>query len=392
MGLKKNKKIIDVFFNLPDRSIQFPVLPKSGLHIGDFNAQGFGIEFIIDDIGFEPDLEFLSKNDSNIEVEKLSSSATQVEYFDHWNTKEKILNFLDPCAFYGSLKKTKIYDGNNGLKKTGASIYTDVLSKFINKNRVYIDIRNDLNYSYNYFKNYTENLNSQSPTPTSLLVNFNNTALNPSSSITNFTPIDYNSWSTNWPILILNNSNFTNISSADNELYLQLSFPKADNLNPIFVIKQGQTKTNSIQKSKNKNLKFISFPNASNFSEVINLLVPNLKLAGSNINLISSYIRAIYAKEAPQGIDPSLIRYDTVFNQYDDLDNIFTPFDMYLPEDTNNPSPPFTTMDSWVYKNEVYTDVMRTSSQLFIGNSGISRDTSGNITLFCFSTKKTERK
>lgn len=381
-----NTLIESLFINSTIEEVQRPIIKKGGWHIGDFDTVDFGIEFIVDDIGLELDLEFLQKKQHIISVPKLPTSHTQSDFFNHWNDKEKILSFLDPCAVFGSFydNKLNVFVGGNPESKTSDKIYTDILYKFYNKNYVYVDIRNELDYSYNYFKNYT-NLNTGGLSE-SIYINFGT----PNLDVNSFAGIDYNTWGILWPIIIFDNSSYSSVGSISTQLELQLSFPKCNNPNPTLALKQGKLKQPNIYRKHRLtgSYRHVLFPGASAKSEIISVLIPNYTASANEIHLISSYVRLGYYKQTSQCINSNPDYSSTEFKNWFDLDNIFTPFDMFLPWGETPPEPELGIMDSYVYKNECYTDVMRSSGQLFIGNSGIARDSEGNITLFVFSANK----
>lgn len=376
--------ISSLFVNPITGEVQHPLIEKGGLHIGNFDTDNFGIEFIVDEIGFEPTLEYLTLQQYIIRVALLPNPYTQSDFFDHWNEKEKMLFFLDPCAVYGSF-----YQGKLSIKdsepKTGISVYTDILQSFYNKNYIYLDIRNELNYSYNYFKNYTNP--SVGGTSQSLYMNFGN----PDLSIDNFGGFDYNTWNLNWPILRIENMSFLSTFEVQisEELELEISFPKCNNPNPTLALKQGKLKQPKIFRRKRStgDYRHLIFPGNSHKTEIVTLILPNYMPSPDTVNLISSYVRISYIKQSEQCINSGTAS-TTEFRSWFDLDNVFTPFDMFLPWGSTLPNPVLQIQDSWVYKNEAYLDVMRTSSQFFFANSGIARDSLGNITLFAFATNK----
>lgn len=86
-------------------------------------------------------------------------SATE-EAFKRRVRREEILAYVDPAAFYGMHYKIGVYeryDDGGTLKKRRRkkqSLYTNILDKFGTKNRVYIDIRSEYGYSYDFYDNY----------------------------------------------------------------------------------------------------------------------------------------------------------------------------------------------------------------------------------------------
>ncbi|WP_460836688.1 hypothetical protein, partial [Massilia agri] len=109
-------------------------------------------------IGYEPTLKLLMASSHSLEIPKLviDSGLNEVEKlklkFNNRFKKEEILSYLDITAFYGATK-------NQGLRVKGADNGNDFLSRFYNKNTVYIDIRDDWGFSYNHFFKFKDELN-----------------------------------------------------------------------------------------------------------------------------------------------------------------------------------------------------------------------------------------
>ncbi|MBA4155611.1 hypothetical protein, partial [Flavobacterium sp.] len=73
--------------------------------------------------------------------------------------KDLVRHFADPAAFYGlhfNIKGGIEY--RQGVNKPNAittvEVYQNIITKFQTKNKVYLDIRNENGYSYNYYDNY----------------------------------------------------------------------------------------------------------------------------------------------------------------------------------------------------------------------------------------------
>lgn len=74
--------------------------------------------------------------------------------------KEQILNYLDPAAFYGEYCKdectvvVKDENDNEDEYEGKDAIFNNILSRFENKDALYLDIRNDNFYSYNFYEQF----------------------------------------------------------------------------------------------------------------------------------------------------------------------------------------------------------------------------------------------
>ncbi len=146
--LRNGSDSIDTIFY--DDSQYTAVTVEAGTTLGKFSSEKFGIEIILDGQIFEPNLE-LVRNVSlslgnRINLSSLNNEEKKIE-------REKILQYLDPCAFYGMCFQDGVNVSSNTILKKN-DLYSQILTKFTNKNRVYIDIRNENNLSLNFYENY----------------------------------------------------------------------------------------------------------------------------------------------------------------------------------------------------------------------------------------------
>jgi len=164
-------KPIDNLFFAGD-GLKEPPPVQGGWRIGNFAATGFGLELIVERIGYSPKIKWAREMKHIVKVDSLDQSVTHAPndtiYFKHWHDKEEILNFLDPCAFWGCFftAKLKVWEAASSKfkGKPGSDIYSSVLfgsgsndqpgtdGNFYNRNRAYIDIRNEHGQSLNYYK------------------------------------------------------------------------------------------------------------------------------------------------------------------------------------------------------------------------------------------------
>lgn len=148
----------ELFFLNDDPDFEWTTV-KGGWSIGAFNAASFGFEVIFDKSGHNPTASIARQADHLIEVQMLPGSPTNAASFRHWNAKEEILNYVDPCAFYGSFyfEGLSVRKFGDTIKVRTSDLFNQILSKFQNKNVVYLEIRNERNFSFNYFRNYDNN-------------------------------------------------------------------------------------------------------------------------------------------------------------------------------------------------------------------------------------------
>ncbi|MEC5158883.1 hypothetical protein [Chryseobacterium sp. MP_3.2] len=153
---------IEKIFN-NSQSNTFPIYVKEGEWIGNFEAnKKIGFEVILENDNLEIpsfnnqiNLEYLRKQNHVIDVSGLTG-------FEKRAKQELALSYIDPCAFFGLhydvgvnisvfLANTKTIEN-----KKQAELYNELLDKFHNRNKVYLDIRSENGYSYNFYKNYKD--------------------------------------------------------------------------------------------------------------------------------------------------------------------------------------------------------------------------------------------
>lgn len=182
-----------------------PLIVEGGCQIGKFvgGSTLAGIEVLFDMIGNEPQLSLLRSSNHILKINKLAINPALPEKdklilkFNDRAKKEEILSYLDITAFYGNAR-------NQGLVVEGIAQDNNFLSRFFNRNSIYIDIRDNRGFSYNHF--FKEN--------DTLKVGFYSADNNIADPV--FEDVNYYS---NWPILKLDNKVFNN---SKNNLFIKL--------------------------------------------------------------------------------------------------------------------------------------------------------------------------
>lgn len=357
---------INNLFYQNQSEFQFPNV-RGGWKIGSFDATKFGIEIITEKIGFEPTLKLTRQLENYIEVSTLQSGATNADIFKHWHDKEEILNFIDPCAFYGSFYaskiKTKSATGTFDSKQDD-EIYDEFLKgvhhtnssdgNFFNRNKTYLDIRNDYNQSFNYFKEYG----------TDVYVAFDD-----NSNLSSF-----NYYSSNWPIATIENPSFpadiTNTSAT-----IRVALPQENNQKPLIFISLGfrNFSINTFRKLKDKK-RFIEldYNPTSTYTSEFELSVAN-KSNQNVTTIISSIILIRYIRQIDfENNNPP----DNFLKKSYPLDNIFTPFNMNF-YGTNTSDIKFR-----IFSEEAFVE-KKQGSQQYVANISLAEDVH-NITLLAF--------
>ena len=245
-------ELIENIFHLKS-DFQLPYV-KAGDHIGNFigGSKKLGIQIITEKIGFNPTFQLARKWNHSIIVDDLIGT-TQSQSFLHYHKKEQILGFIDFVSFFGNFSNSVNILNIRSNTNNNVSI-ADLIEKFINKNRLYLDIRNENNHSYNYYQLFgsqigISNLDS---------FNFNN--------IPCFNYYTQNiSEQTNfglWPIFIVENISPSILSTNSNHAILYLKIPDEKNvLKSIYFMearKNGEKRENSFEYNLSQNLIDIS--------------------------------------------------------------------------------------------------------------------------------------
>jgi hypothetical protein len=350
---------IDNLFYRSGVTFQFPVV-KGGWSIGQFAKARFGIEVLMEGLNFHHTLKLARQIESRISVPALAAGATDAKKFDHWHAKEQVLGFMDPCAFYGSFFragiKAKISTDTAFAPKPGNTLYQAVLSPFANRNTAYLDIRNEHNFSFNYFGNYLTTIMVGGAT----------------------TPVDY--YAGNWPLLRLTAGNFAagNTAKARNAFALRL--PVGDNPKPLVYVSQGYRDINRKRNDFPAELKsaeqfFAEFDTPAGGYTVskkssgpssLTLAVPNVTGPAATTP-VSCYIRLKYLKQQLQQGTPAV---PTVIQSANYLDNLIWPIDLKIVLNSTAP------IKSAVYDEDVYVNAQGVPGLNcdFVGKVGIARD------------------
>lgn len=191
-----------------------PLIVEAGCQIGKFigGATVGGIQLVMDQIGYEISLGTLKNTSHQLQVPKLITDPSWTEkqrlteLFKNRFLKEEILNYLDITALYGTLR-------NLGVQVTGQQFDDNFLLNFYNRNKVYVDIRDDRGFSFNHFFKLTDELK----------LGF----YSESSELPEYVLQDYY---TSWPLLILSDYQYT---TSISEFFIELPASGGNSLSII---------------------------------------------------------------------------------------------------------------------------------------------------------------
>lgn len=321
-------------------------------------------------LGFHHTLVSVRQRENRIAVAALTGGETPAQVFEHWHAKEQVLGYLDPCAFYGSFFQGGVQAKTNNdttfTLKFGDALYYDVLLPFANRNTSYLDIRNEHNFSFDYFNNYGR---------------FIRLSYDPANTLPAL--VDY--YAGKWPLLALEASSFpsSNINTARNAFRIEM--PLGDNPQPLVYVMQGYRDIHS---------KGAGFPpelsNADRFYDAfespfggftttkgasgltsMTFVVPNVAGQGATTP-VSCYTKLKYLKQQ-QGVTQGAM----VIQSLNYLDNIVYPLDLKIPFQGN------ATIKTFVYEEDIYVNAQSLAGFRcdFVGKVGIARD-ADNTTVF----------
>ena len=197
----------------------------AGNEIGRFNggSAGFGFEIVLDAVRYCPLVENFSYTTNGYRHLVSQSAANN---FSILTKKQEILHYLDPSAFYGAIgtqiapagEYKLLYRTNIGIENTSNVIFntddaysfllsgesfglanTDGNSLFFNRNKIYIDIRDNYGNSYNYYKQLFHN---PDPSLLDLMLSFADSDSNSPGDMKEYSNADQRGW----PLLRINNN------------------------------------------------------------------------------------------------------------------------------------------------------------------------------------------
>jgi hypothetical protein len=147
-------------FDRKDSPFQLPLV-RGGMSIGQFDPAEFGIEIVVSGLGWEAAFGDARRTETIILAPAFNPQATDSEKLENLHQRERILNYIDPCAFFGLFFRegmmAKIVAGTSFVPlKDADQIYSLVQDKFFTQDFFYLDIRNEHNHSLNYYRNFNE--------------------------------------------------------------------------------------------------------------------------------------------------------------------------------------------------------------------------------------------
>jgi hypothetical protein len=292
-----------VFFN-DQTDFKSPVASQ-GVEIGKFDKNGFGFDIILDGLGFLPEFGTVRGNEYIINAPVYPASPTNQQLMQINNARGKILNYIDPCAYFGMHYHIGVY----GIKSNGSDdllkeqqLFDNLILKHKNKNRVYLDIRNENGYYFNYYNNYPVNNHIQ--------LSF--------ASATALSAQDFRT--SQWPVRIIEKTDF-GASTQTNKCIIKIGLPKGNNTKPLLYL-AGAIPFSTYPKAPKDTQKFNKpeFQGANLYSDELNFGVANQHSNSDPVNPVCSIVRLYYIKRkdpaalaSPATLVPTKNYFDNLF-------------------------------------------------------------------------------
>ncbi len=287
---------------------------EGGVELGKYLVGEGGIEIILQNSEYEPTVD-MAKAPFH-EIDASSGSALEIKW-----KKDLVRHFVDPAAFYGLH-----YDVSEGMEYVDSSnvrqpvtakldIYTHFIEVFATKDKVYLDIRNENGYSFNYYNNYVGSSGLDATKE-----------LKTGDTSTGVTAKEY--YTNGWPIHTV--SITPSATDEDNTFFLQLRVN--DNQKPLLA---GNKKMIPLATAPDidQHIQFINetvlVPGSTTpeFTTSVEIKIPNKLVSGAGAS-IATIVRLDYIKQIRinDGTDS--------FPQVTGWDHLFGPIDAEIPWDT----------------------------------------------------------
>jgi dienelactone hydrolase len=273
---------------------------SEGEWIGTFDSsQVIRFEAIVDPEFLDMTVGYARRASARIDVGQLSSiaSPSPAALRSLRSAREKVLAYVDPAALFGMHYAVGVTGLGVGKKK-GDALATTFLANFSTANRVYIDVRSEKGYSYDFYGNYGD---ASSPRK--------RIKVRPGSAA-EFTEHEY--YTHEWPIFM-----DTAWSGPSTTIPVRVQLRVDDNIKPLLYSEDKnrlRPRKNFFDESRLLN------GAATDWTKTIKLVVDG---AGPSPRVpVATHVRLQYARQtAPPAPNPHLLQFshhlDTVFGGID---------------------------------------------------------------------------
>lgn len=278
---------------------------KEGTWIANISSSNeLEFEIITDTDHLTLDLAYFQKSVQIVDVtgKDMFFVGPNTPDLDALAEREKILNYIDPTAFFGMHYNQGVNVDSPAVNKVGDFLYVDVLSKFKNQDVIYLDIRSERGYSYYFYQNYRIEMGAGTPIGSTVL-EFK------SESHQDFEELDYRAM--DWPIINLKSPTPALMPLLDGDK-IQLKLHVLDNTSPILFAENpklfGDDNTNNFKSTDQLVTNF-----TTNTTDVISLTVPTTT---ANLN-VAHHVSIQYFRNKKLGVSLFPLRMYQVDNILD---------------------------------------------------------------------------
>jgi hypothetical protein len=327
-----NDTINSIFF---ENTVIKAVNVDRGMILGKFHRDFFGFEIVLDGVLNEPRMFDLRK--ISVQPDPVNDNlpgniikATDADESVNKLRREKVLYYLDPCAFYGIQYNSGVLVKDElGAESTirEGGLVTTVLNKFLNRNNVYIDIRNENGLSFNYYNS----------NPAQILFSANETTLNRRSAdnvLLRTAPAPVNYETNRWPLKIIKKEDAV-VKPGSSQTGLRMALPIGEAITAdtqrivylnysIFYYNAAQVQRNPVFDSKMRfqDLIIRGSAGADTYTPDLTLTSPanNFQEAGSPVlRPVCFYHKLMYVKQHAAAV----VANSPVVATYKNFDNLF---------------------------------------------------------------------
>jgi len=332
---------------------------QAGMSLGDFDSNGFGFEVVLESIGFEPTFAIARNLNHVVQVTALSGTPTDAEEFEYFHDKEEILNYIDPCAYFAAFyhEKLKVVNSSSIVTtESGNGVYDTVVTKFVNKNSTYLDIRQPQGYSFNYYKDFGKDIKiAYSSGGTVATTNF---------------------YQNDWPLMRIASTSFPTGNTTTSKNNIKLSLPEGVNALPVVYMDAGYQDNRSFRKARRKD-RFVELTVSSSWTSELTLMTPN-RDGQSGTTPICSYTKLRHLAKVNTSSPVATANKTLGYGHY--LDQLVAAFDFDMPFTGTND------ISIRRYNKAVYADMSTEMAADFIADVGMA-DSSNQIVFFAFPSE-----
>lgn len=146
------KKLDDFFYHVdaatgPTAGYQLAVAER-GMVIGHLDKDGFGFEIVLEDDSTDLTLDYVRRRVYEIDLSRVTDPL-EAAY-----RREEIHRYIDPAAYYGMHYYAGVYVNNPKSLVKEEDAFWQTVERYHTKETLYIDIRSENGYAYNYYGNY----------------------------------------------------------------------------------------------------------------------------------------------------------------------------------------------------------------------------------------------